>query len=87
MVLYSVISPCEDKFAPERATKAKPEMSSKEDPAFVEKASNVTNQPEEILEATNASVLEANPNVLTEIYTLPFLMIEPFEPGSRNSEN
>ena len=43
-------------------------------------ASNVTNQPEEILEATNASVVEANHNILTEIDTLPFLTIEPFEP-------
>ena len=48
-------------------------MESKEDPAFVEKQSKVTNQPEEILEATHASVVEANHNVLTKIDTLPLL--------------
>ena len=62
-------------------------MESKEDSAFVEKASNITNQPEEILEATNNSVVEVNPNVLTKIDTIPFLTIEPFKTGSKNSEN
>ena len=62
-------------------------MESKEDPAFIERASNITNQPEDILEATNASVVQANPNVLNEIDTVPFLSIEPFKTGSKNSEN
>ena len=38
-----------------------------------------TKKPVEIFEVTNASVVEAYSNVLTEIDTLPFLTFEPKE--------